>query len=172
MTLTKKLALCAILSAIGVVVLVLAAVYPPLAPAFAAFAGLFGAVAVIHCGAFWALGVWIICGALGLLLSPAKGAAVLYLLFFGWYPVAKSGIERIGRLPLCWAVKLLTASAPIVGSYFVYYRLFVSAQSFAWYVYLGLFLVMLAVFAAYDFAFSGLISFYLRRIRPHIRFLT
>ena len=169
MSAAKRLSLCAVLAALGVVILVLAAVYPALAPAFAALAGLFGAVAVIHCGPLWALGVWLVCGGLGLLLSPAKGAAVLYLLFFGWYPVAKSGIEHMQSLPLSWAVKLLTAAASIVCAYLVYYRLFVSTQLYAWYLYLGAMAVLLVVFAAYDIAFSALISFYLRRIAPHIK---
>lgn len=169
MSAAKRLALCAILAALGVLILLLASAVRPIAVALAALAGLLPAIAVIQCSLWWSLGVYAVTGGLALLLVPDKGPAVLYLLFFGFYPVVKSLLERIPNAVLCWAAKLAAAAVCAAAAYFVYYRLFVSQTVFDWWIYAGAFLLLLAAFAAYDYAFSLLISFYRRRIQPHIK---
>ena len=165
----KRIALCAILSALGVVILLIATIHPPVAPALAAAAGLLGAVAMIHCGIGWSLGVFAVCGALGLLLCPAKSVCLFYLVFFGWYPVVKSLLERIERRTWQWVSKLAVAAVGLGVAYFLYYRLFAEKSALPWYLYLGVFALSLLAFVAYDLAFSLLISFYQRRIAPHIK---
>ena len=169
MSLAKRLALCAILSAITVLILFLGGMASPVTIALTAAAGLLPAVAVLHCGLWWGLGVGVVSGLLSLLVLPNKGAAVLYLLFFSWYPVVKSLLERIEKPVLCWLCKLLVAAIAAAAAYFVYYRLFVSTAVFDWWIYALALVLALAAFAAYDIAFSLLISFYQRRIRPHVK---
>ena len=65
--------------------------------------------------------------------------------------------------------KLLIAAAAAAAAYFVYYRLFVSQTVFDWWMYALALVLALAAFAAYDIAFSLLISFYQRRIQPHVK---
>lgn len=166
---TKKLVFCALLAGIGVVILLLSSAYPPMAPGLAAMAGLIGAIAVLHCGLAWSAGVYVVCAALSMLLLPHKGAAVLYALFFGWYPIAKSLLERISNQVLCWACKIALAAAGLTAAYFLYYRLFVNDAVFEWSTYAIAAVLCLLVFVAYDIAFSALISFYCRRIKPHIK---
>lgn len=165
----KKLALCAVLSALGVGVMLVSALYSPISPALAAAAGLFGAVAVIHCGLGWSLGVYAVCGGLGFLLCPVKSVVVFYLLFFGWYPVVKSLLERIARPVPRWLAKLGVAAVGIGGAYYLYCTLFVTNTVLPWYLYLAAYVLCLGAFFAYDLAFSALISFYMRRIAPHIK---
>ena len=165
----KRIALCAILAALGVGILVLASLYPPVAPALAAAAGLLGAIAVIHCGIGWSLGVYAVCGGLALLLCPTKSVVVFYLLYFGWYPVVKSLLERIRSRALCWILKLAVAAVGIGAAYYVYYRLFATNTALPWYMYVGAFVLCLACFVGYDLAFSLLISYYNRKIAPNIK---
>lgn len=169
MTQAKKIAVCAFLAALGVGVQLLATLHPPISPAIAAASGLFCAVAVIHCGLGWSLGVFAVCGVLGLVLCPTKSVCLFYLAFFGWYPTVKSLLERIQSRVWQWIAKVGVAAVGLGAAYFLYYRLFAEQSVFPWYVYLGVYALSLAAFVGYDLAFSLLISFYNRRIAPHIK---
>ena len=70
--------------------------------------------AVISVG--WRLGLccWAAAGLLALLLVPAKGTALLFLLFLGVYPVVKSWIERLHRLAAEWLLKLAFFNADLL----------------------------------------------------------
>ena len=85
-TKTKKLALCAMLTAISVVLLYGASLAPTLKRAITAMAGLLPAAAVITCGLGWSAGLWIAVSVLSLIVFPQKDTAVAYLLVFGHYP--------------------------------------------------------------------------------------
>ena len=93
---TRRLTLSAMLSAFCVVTLYIASVWPTGLYGLVAFASLFVAAAVIEAGPVSGIYVFIISSALGLLLLPNKSAPLLFLLFFGYYPVLKNLIERIG----------------------------------------------------------------------------
>lgn len=49
---------------------------------------------------------WLATGLLTLILCPDWELAVLYLCFFGWYPIAKPLLDRIPGRVLRWGVKL------------------------------------------------------------------
>lgn len=159
---TGKLALSGILVGLGVFALFAANLAAPLTVAFAAFAGLFCAVAVLHCGLSWALGVWVVTAAAALLLLPDKTAACWYLLFFGHYPVIKSLLERIKNQVICWAAKIAAFGVCTVALLLLFRALFLAAlPDFPlWILLVGL----LIGFVMYDIAFSALISFYVRRL--------
>ena len=169
MSAAKRIALCAVLAALGVGIQLLATLEPSVSPAIAALAGMVCAVALIHCGIGWSLGVFAVCGLLGLLLCPTKSVCLFYLAFYGWYPAVKSLLERIERPALCWAAKLGVAAVGLGAAYLLYYLLFANTAVLSWYVYAGIYALSLGAFVAYDIAFSLLISFYNRRIAPHIK---
>ena len=169
MSAVKKLALCSALAALSVLILLLASVVTPVSVALSALAGLIPAVAVIHCGLWWSLGVYAVSGGLGLLLLPSRLPVILYLLFFGLYPVAKSLLERIRQPIVCWIAKAVFALVCAVLIYLLLRTLAIipPVAAFAWW-HLGVAVVLLAAFVFYDFAFSALVSFYQRRIAPNV----
>ena len=78
--------------------------------------GLFPAGAVVSAGlkaGFFCYGA---AGLLGLLLVPDKANALLYLLFFGLWPMLKSLLERIPVRPLEWLCKLAVFDPVLVRS--------------------------------------------------------
>ena len=94
---TKRLTVCAMLAALGVVLLWIGSILEVAEISMAVIASLLCVVAVIEYGGVAPWLVFAATGALGLILLPNKGIAVTYLLFFGYYPIIKEKIERRTR---------------------------------------------------------------------------
>lgn len=159
-----RVALPAVLAALSLIFLYGSALLPTGRMGLVAVAGLFPAAAVISggvgAGAFCYAGTAI----LGLLLLPDKGNALLYLLFFGLYPLVKFGIERLRKLPVELLLKLVFLNAMLTVFWFGLRTVFLSALPLptetSWLVYLA----GNAVFLIYDFGFTKLIAFYIQRV--------
>ena len=60
--------------------------------------------------------VWAVTAVLTLLIGADKEAAFFYL-FFGWYPIAKDGLDRVSPKLLRFLLKLLIFSAAAAVMY-------------------------------------------------------
>ena len=156
---TRILTFCAIMTALGVLFLLMAAVLPGMRIAFTAVASVVAALSDIKGGLAYGLLTVVATAVLSALLVPAKEVALLYAVFFGPYTLAKNLIERLHNLPLEWVLKLLFCGA-------VSALLFLFADSVLALVpallasHMLLFLpAVLAAFAAYDIVFSKLIAY-------------
>ena len=108
----SRVALVGVLAALSLIALYLSAVSPTARMGIVAIAGLFPAGAVVSAGlkaGFFCYGA---AGLLGLLLVPDKANALLYLLFFGLWPMLKSLLERIPARPLEWPVSYTHLTLP------------------------------------------------------------
>lgn len=163
----KKLTVSAILTALCAIFLSGGSLLPNMALSFVAAAALLPAVAVLHCGYLWAAAVYAVSGILALLLLPDKTCAVWFLLVLGHYGIFKSLIERLNVSVVEWGLKLLLFAITVGALFLLLRTFFLSAlpQRSVWLLFAGL----LGCFVLYDIAFSALISFYCRRIRPHIK---
>jgi hypothetical protein len=94
---TRPLALAAMLAAAEFILLLLGSVIPSGRLALAAIAGTANFITHIECGRRNTLLVYAAVSLLGLILPPLKAPAVLYFAFFGYYPLVKSVIERLGK---------------------------------------------------------------------------
>ena len=90
----------------------------------AAAAGLFPVGAVLAAGRGAGALCWAAASLLGLLLLPDKGVALLFLTFFGLYPVVKERVESLRRLPLEWVLKLGYFNVILTLGWFVLRGLF------------------------------------------------
>lgn len=63
-----------------------------------------------------ALAVYCSTGILSMFLLPDKESALLYILFFGYYPILKPSIEKIKQKFLCVIAKLVVFNAGVVLS--------------------------------------------------------
>ena len=97
---TSKIALSAVFAALSVALMALVSIIPNLELALPAISGLFVAVIVIEVDKKWALGVWAAVSVLSLIVVPNKEAAIIYAVFFGYYPVLKSVLESKPPCPL------------------------------------------------------------------------
>lgn len=161
---TSKIALSAVFSALSVALMALISVIPSLELALPAIAGLFVAVIVIEIDRKWALGVWVAVSVLSLMIVPNKEVAIVYTVFFGYYPVLKSVLES--KLPRAaeYAVKILTFTTVMSVSYYLMVKfmgvdLDMPEILGKWGIPL-LLLAAIITFLLYDYALSKLITFY------------
>ncbi len=162
---TFPLALGAILSALALGALWLSVLAPTGRWGLVAVAGLFPVAAVISLGWQGGLAVWAAAGLLGLLLLPDKLNGLLFVLFFGLYPVVKSFLERKTPRWLSLLGKLAFFNAAAAVLVLAFGGLFLPALPWdlTGRVYL-VFLLGSAVFLVYDFGLTKLISFYIQRL--------
>ena len=102
---SAKTALGGIVAALSVTLMFLTSVIPTLTYALPAAAGILLVLMVVDVDKKWAFGVYATVSILSLLVLPDKEAAVMYVFFFGHYPILKAILE--GRLHgvLLWVLK-------------------------------------------------------------------
>ena len=72
--------------------------------------------AVIEIGGKYPWLIYAVVSVISLIILPQKFTAVVYTLFFGWYPIAKAFFERFNPIP-SYALKLLSFNV----CYFIIY---------------------------------------------------
>jgi uncharacterized membrane protein len=161
---TKRLARLAVLSAVGVVLSLLANIVPTGRLGLLVLASFPACIARMMYDWRWACGVYAVTAVLDLVLFPGA-AAIGYAVFFGYYPIAKSLLERIHKKSLCWAAKY-GLFCLVFGIYWVLARGLYDYTGVAW---LGLFAGFAVAFALYDVCYSLVIQFYLDRLARYFR---
>ena len=158
--------MCAVLTALGVVVLSLGTLFEVLDLSAAALAGMLTVVVVIEVGGFWPWLVWAATGLITLLL-PLKTAAVFYLIFAGYYPILKEKIERLRSQLLQWAVKLFMMNAALTAVILVTKYLLMlpdDTLEMTWLLYL----LGNVAFVLFDIALTRLITLYIFKWRKKL----
>lgn len=171
---TSRTALGGIVAALSVVTMFLTAVIPTLTYALPAVAGVFLVLMVVDVGKKWALGVYAAVSILSLLILPDKEAAVMYVFFFGHYPIVKAVLEgtRLHGIVL-WLVKLLVFNACVVLAYlvilYVFQLPFDELEEYGKWAAVGLLGLGNVVFVIYDVAVSRLVTLYMLKLRRYVR---
>lgn len=164
-----KVALAAMLTALSLVVLWAAVLVPWGRIGLVAVAGLMPAAAVISAGPAAGGLCWAGTSILSLILLPSKSCGLLYLIFFGLYPLVKWIAERLRRLSLELVIKLAFFNVALTVLWFGFRDLFLWGMPQA--QELGQFLYPAGnlIFLIYDYGFSKLIAFYVARVDQPIR---
>ena len=105
----RKISLCGVSSALAVVFMLLG-YFPYFTYAAPAMAGLCMMIPVMEIGLSWAWGTYFVSSVLTLLFCERE-AAILFVLFLGYYPILKALIERTRSLVLEWVFKVLSFGA-------------------------------------------------------------
>ena len=167
---TKQLTVCAMLAALGVVLLWIGSILEVAEISMAVIASLLCVIAVIEYGGSAPWLVFAATSALSLLLLPNKGIAVTYAVFFGYYPIVKEKLEKRPRV-MRWVLKELIFHAALVALLVIWkWLLFPTAEIPSPMIYFILVVLAEIVFVLYDVALTRLISLYLFRIRQRLRF--
>lgn len=163
---TKKLALCAMLAALGTVLLLLGSFIEIADLSAAALASFLVVFVFIELGGGWAVALWGVTALLSLLLFPS-GASVFYGVL-GLYPLLKALYERLPRVPE-WVLKLLTCNV-ILAVYILVGRFLLMLPDEILYGFMLYVFVALAnlTFVLYDIAMSRLIVYYSLRLRHRL----
>lgn len=163
---TAKIAVGGFVSAISIVLMMLTSVFTFLNYAITAFCGMILIVAAIEAGSRWAVAIYFIVSVFSILFVADKEAALLYIMFFGYYPIIKKYIDRLRAPVLEWLIKLALFNVSVVLAFTILSNLFgvywddmEELGKYSMYFMLGAGNVF---FVLYDFAITRMITVYIR----------
>lgn len=169
---TSRVALCGVLTALCTVLMFATGLIPVATYALPALAGVLLMAIVIEVGKSWAWAVYGAVSLLSLLLAADKEAVLLFIAFFGYYPIMKASIEQLKKKTWAYVLKFAVFNMAMVVSFFLsVYLLAIPAESFTIFgIYLPwVFLVAgNLVFWVYDYALSGLVLLYYTRLHKMV----
>lgn len=165
-----KLTLCAVMSALAVVI-TLMAYFPYLTYALPAMAGLCVMVVLIEIDKKWALLTYA-SSALILFFVGELEAKLLYISFLGYYPILKAIIEKLKNPVLEWLLKAVCFNAVVIFVYTVFSSLLgLNTEDFGILGKYGNYILLVAanvVFVLYDICISRMATFYFIKLHSKI----
>lgn len=169
-----RIALGGIVSSLCLLCMFLTGVFPLLMYALPAVAGVLMIIIVLDVGRRWAYTTYASVSLLSLLIAPDKEAAMMFIGFFGFYPILKSSLEKIKPIVFEYILKFIVFNVAIITSYYVITFVFGITdmlEEFGDYGKYGALIILgigNIVFIVYDIALTRLISSYINWFRPKI----
>ncbi len=146
--------------------------FPYLTYAVPAVAGLFIMVAVIETNIKWAFITYIVSAVITFLMAEPE-AKMLYVLFFGYYPILKAIFEKPKSRVLEYLLKFAVFNAAVLLNYLLIAPVMgFSVEDFGEFgKYSAIVLLVGAniVFPIYDLAVSQMSQFYMVRVHPSVK---
>ena len=125
-------------------------------------------LAIIEYGKSYAWMVFGVTSVLSLILLATKTPAIMYALFFGYYPILKERFEQRSSI-VCWALKELVFNAALVIIFALLKPLLLGDVKIPLMLYAIAFVLCEVVFVVYDIALTRLISLYVYKIRSRLK---
>ena len=168
---TGKITLSAIMAALSAAFM-LTSLFPYLTYAIPAIAGLFIMITVVEVGIKWGIASFAVSAVLTLLLPGDIEAKMLYVAFFGYYPILKSLLDTRCNRVLEYLIKFAVFNVAIVVSY-SFVAAFIGVDmsdmnEFGKYTAYILLAAANIVFPIYDIAVTRIYGFYRIRLHKHI----
>lgn len=163
---TKKLAISAILSAASVSVMYIGCL-TPLDYTAIALASIAIVFAVIELNGKYPYLIYVVTSVLSLLILPNKASALMYAMFFGFYPICKAAFER-RHYVISWILKFSLFNTCLlllitVTTYILH------IQDTGLELRITVILLGNVTFLLYDIAFTQLITMYLVKLRTKLK---
>lgn len=170
---STKTAIGGIIAALSLVIMMLTTVIPTLTYAMPAMAGVLLILIVIEVDKKWATGVYVVVSILSMFLIADKEAAVMYVMFFGYYSILKAIIEGKLNKVFSWIVKFAVFNVTMILAFlivtYVFNIPFDDMSKFGkWSVWI-LLLIGNFVFLIYDFLLTRLVSLYMLRLHKSFK---
>ena len=147
--------------ALSVVILSLGSLFELIDITTAALASFIVVVAMLELGSYYPVLLYFATSVLSFLILPSKTVSLMYIMFFGFYPILKKYLERLNRF-LSWIAKFALFNVV----FFAYYSiaknmLFPDLEQ----VMLPLALLINVIFFTLDLALTLFVTAYVRRFR-------
>lgn len=164
-TKTSKITLGGICLALTVIFLYAGSILPGIELTMYALASLFTAVMILETGIGGSMLLYAAAAVLGFVLLPNKLALIPYVFLFGYYGIVKFYVEKLSGGILQMVVKAVFFAVVLCISLLGFYELMLVAVNLpdrpvAVIIIVGVLLMLL-----YDFLFTQLINFYVRRVQ-------
>ncbi len=171
--LSFKVALGGIIAALSILLMVIAGVTTTLVYAIPMVVGAILMVLVVEFGAGFAALVYVAVSVISILVLGNKEAAIMYIAFFGYYPIIKSFLEKYLKKILCWIVKYLIFNSAMVASYFIVSKIFMISfddlEALGKFALPFLLLAGNILFVMYDIILTRLVSIYIYKWRKYVK---
>jgi len=162
-----RVAFCGIITALCTVLMFLTSLIPIATYALPALAGVLLVIVVIEMGVSWAWPVYIAASILSLLVAGDKEAAILFVVFFGYYPILKAIFEKITKKYLSYLFKFFVFNISMIVAFFISIRVLGVPQDsftvFGMYLPWAFLIVGNFAFLLYDYAISTIVVAYYQR---------
>ena len=159
---TLKITLGGVITAVGLALMMITSLVPVGTYAFPCIAGILLVALVIEAGYAYAFSAFGATALLSFLLATDKEAALMYLIFFGYYPIIKSFIERIHNRVVQYIVKLAVFNVCMIAAFFIAVKLLSIPQDsftlFGIYMPWAFLIAGNLVFILYDFCVTKLVT--------------
>ena len=157
-------------AALATVILYLGSFIEILDISVAVLASLFSAVILIEYGKGAPWSVYGTTSLISMLILPNKFPALMYVIFFGYYPIIKANVERIRSKTLSWLIKVCIFIAATV-LLLLSLKLFTAELDVPYgNLYMIAFVVLTAAtLVLYDIALTRVISYYVFRLRHRFK---
>ncbi len=157
-----RVALGGIVAALCLTVMVLTGVVPALYIAAPMVAGMLMIILAEEVSEGWGWLTYLAVSLLTLLMNPDKEAALMFILFFGYYPLLRPRMQRIRPRWLRMLLKLLLYNAFLVADFWVtvYVLGLPTFEDTLPWMYAGLIAVSNLIFLAYDRLLGNIRAFY------------
>ena len=169
-----KVALGGVISSLCLLAMFLTSVAPFLYLTLPMIAGALITIIVVEVNMSWAFLTYVTVSLLSIFVTPNKEAAVIFILFFGHYPIIKQKLESIHTKLLKWILKFIIFNICIVIDYQITLHLLGIddfADDFAMFGKFGIYILWFLtniIFIVYDYALSGCIEMYIKYLKPNI----
>ena len=172
---STQVALGGLASSLCLVLMFMTGLFPFATYALPAMAGIILIIIVIENGPSTAWLVYAAVSMLSMFVVPDKEAALIFIAFFGYYPILKQAIEKnIKFKPFQIILKFLTFNTAIITMYTILIKFIGASEAIAEMGALGtagaILLLVLGniTFVIYDFALTLLITVYFKVLRKKI----
>lgn len=164
-----KVALCGVVSALSVVLMLMTGIVPIATIALPALAGCLTIAIVAETNVRYGFAVYCVVSVLAILLTPDREAILFYILFFGYYPTLYGLLMRIKRKPLRVLAKFGVFNLAMALAVWVLQIPLSEMEVFGKWSILILAVMLNVVFVLYDYSMNGLIVLYIRRLHPLVQ---
>ncbi|WP_028517274.1 hypothetical protein [Ruminococcus flavefaciens] len=170
-----RVALGGIVSALCLVTMFLAGVLPALYLLLPGIAGILLMIIAVEVSTGWAFLTYLAVSLLSVFVTFDKEAALIFIMFFGHYPILRFYIEKISLRLIRFIIKLAVFNICIIGYFYVtVYFLgldemldeFNEMGIYGAYIMLG---ICNIIFLVYDFDLVFMYDLYRKRIMPKFR---
>lgn len=170
-----RVALGGIVAALCLVTMFLAGIIPPLYIILPMAAGILMMIIAVEVSSKWALLTYIAVSLLSMIITFDKEAALLFIMFFGHYPILRLHIERIRATAIRRLLKLTLFNLCIILFYFITVYFFGLDQMIEEFNDIGRYgeYIMLALanilFVLYDTNLRNFYIIYRKRLMPKFK---
>lgn len=167
-----KLAFCSIISALSSITMILTGIIPIGTYALPAISGALLLPVIIEVSRKHAFYSYTVTSLLSVILAADKEAVILFILFFGYYPILKSALSKLKFKFLRLIIKFLIFNTTTILSYFIAVNILLIPQDTI--VIAGLplpyFLLIFSnvVFLMYDYSIYVITMMYVLKIHPKL----